>query len=75
MQTGAYTMMTRLTADDGHAPATMVRQAPAALPVFDILLCEAGHAFANEARPAVHVPEAAALAHRRTEAFLRRHLG
>jgi carboxymethylenebutenolidase len=60
---------------DDHAPPEMRAQAQAALPLLDILLYEAGHAFANEARPAVHVPEAAALAHARSEAFLRQHLG
>lgn len=35
---------------------------------------EAGHAFANDARPAVYVPEAAALAWERTLEFLGRHL-
>ncbi len=36
---------------------------------------EAGHAFANEARKDVFVPEAAELAFQRTIAFLHRHLG
>lgn len=60
---------------DDHAPPEMRAQAQAALPLLDIHLYEAGHAFANDARPAAHVPDAAALAHERTEAFLRRHLG
>ena len=60
---------------DDHVPADMRAQAQAALPLLDMLLYDAGHAFANDARPAAHVPEAAALAHERTEAFLRKHLG
>jgi carboxymethylenebutenolidase len=60
---------------DDHVPTEMREKAQAALPLLDMQLYEAGHAFANDARPAAHVPEAAALAHARTEAFLRRHLG
>jgi carboxymethylenebutenolidase len=39
----------------------------------EVHLYEAGHAFANDARPS-YVPEAAALAHARTDAFLATHL-
>lgn len=59
---------------DEHVPPEMLAQARSALPDMEVHMYEAGHAFANEAR-ASYVPEAAALAHRRTEEFLRRHLG
>lgn len=59
---------------DDHVPPEMRDAAQAALPGMEVHLYEAGHAFANDARPS-HVPEAATLAHDRTQAFLDRHLG
>lgn len=58
---------------DDHVPPEMRAAAQAALPEMEVHLYEAGHAFANDARPS-WVPEAAALAHRRTEDFLASHL-
>lgn len=60
-------------AQDDHVPPEMRAAAQAALPEMEVHLYQAGHAFANDARPS-WVPEAAALAHRRTEDFLARHL-
>lgn len=60
---------------DDHTPPELVEQARTRLgPDLEIHMYEAGHAFANDARPSF-VPDAAALAHERTEALLRRHLG
>ncbi|MCW1404452.1 dienelactone hydrolase family protein [Novosphingobium sp. MW5] len=56
---------------DDHVPPEMLEQAKARLPELEVHMYEAGHAFANDARPA-YVPEAADLAHARTEAFLQR---
>lgn len=58
---------------DDHVPAEVLAAAREALPGFEMHLYPAGHAFANDARPAF-VPEAAALAHQRTDAFLSAHL-
>jgi carboxymethylenebutenolidase len=58
---------------DDHVPPEMRAAAQAALPEMEVHLYQAGHAFANDARPS-WVPEAAALAHRRTEDFLASHL-
>lgn len=60
-------------AQDDHVPPEMRAAAQAALPEMEVHLYDAGHAFANDARPS-WVPEAAALAHARTEAFLGRHV-
>jgi len=59
---------------DDHVPPEMIDEAKAYLPEMEVHLYEAGHAFANDARPS-YVPEAAALAHRRSEAFLSKVLG
>lgn len=58
---------------DDHVPPEMRAAAQEALPGMEAHLYEAGHAFANDARPS-YVPEAATLAHARTEAFLATHL-
>ena len=58
---------------DDHVPPEMRSAAQEALPGMEVHLYEAGHAFANDARPS-YVPEAAALAHARTAAFLATHL-
>lgn len=60
-------------AKDDHVPAEALAEAKAYLPEIEIHMYDAGHAFANDARP-LHVPEAAALAHERTMAFLAKHL-
>lgn len=58
-------------ASDDHVPPEMLAEAQAALPELEVHLYDAGHAFANDARPA-YVADAAELAHQRTEAFLAR---
>jgi carboxymethylenebutenolidase len=59
---------------DDHTPKEMLDQAQAYLPEMEVHMYEAGHAFANDARPS-YVAEAAELAHARTQEFLARHLG
>lgn len=61
-------------ARDDHAPEDLRNQVIAYFPGIEAHVYDAGHAFANDARPA-HVPEAADLAHARTEAFLKRTIG
>lgn len=58
---------------DDHVPPEMRAEAQEKLPEMLVYLYEAGHAFANDARPA-YVPDAAKLAHARTEAFLAENL-
>lgn len=60
---------------DDHVPPEMLAEAKAALPEMEVHLYEAGHAFANDARPAAYVAEAAETAHARTKTFLARALG
>ena len=57
---------------DSHVPPDMVEATRAALPEAEFHMYEAGHAFANDARPADYLAEAAELAHQRTSAFLDR---
>ncbi|MBN9671515.1 dienelactone hydrolase family protein [Roseibium aggregatum] len=54
---------------DDHVPSEMLEEVKAYLPELEVHMYEAGHAFANDARP-TYVPEAADLAHERTAAFL-----
>lgn len=56
---------------DDHVPPEMRAEAKAYLPEMEMHLYEAGHAFANDARPS-YVAEAAELAHERTAAFFAR---
>lgn len=70
----AAPMLGHFGAQDSHVPPEMLDQVQAYLPDFEIHLYEAGHAFANDAR-AEYAPQAAALAHERSIAFLRRHVG
>lgn len=56
---------------DEHVPLEMVKELMAYLPEAEVQMYEAGHAFANDARPS-YVPEAAELAHQRSAAFLDR---
>lgn len=63
-------------AEDGHVPPDMLDAARAYFPdmvahVYD----GAGHAFANDARPADYKPDAAEAAHARAEAFFAQHIG
>ena len=61
-------------AADDHTPPELVAEAQAYLgDNFEVFTYDAGHAFANDARPA-HVPEAADAAHTRTREFLERHM-
>ncbi len=61
--------------EDGHAPAEMLAELKAYYPDVEIHTYDgAGHAFANDHRPASYVPEDASLAHERAMAFLDRHL-
>lgn len=59
---------------DDHVPLDMLEQAKAYLPEMEVYMYEAGHAFANDARPS-YVGEAAELAHKRTVAFLSKNMG
>jgi len=61
--------------NDDHVPAEMLAAAKAYLPEMEVHMYKAGHAFANDARPGMYVADAAELAHQRTEAFLKKHLG
>lgn len=62
--------------EDTHVPADMLAEAKAYLPEMEVYTYEgAGHAFANDARTDSYAPEAAELAHQRTQAFLKQHLG
>jgi carboxymethylenebutenolidase len=60
---------------DDHVPSEMLNEAKAYWPELEVFMYEAGHAFANDARPGFYVAEAAELAHQRTEAFLKAHVG
>lgn len=60
---------------DDHIPEEMRQQAMDYLPELEILMYDAGHAFANDARPAAYHQDSAELAHTRTEAFLALHIG
>jgi carboxymethylenebutenolidase len=59
------------TSDD-HVPPEMLKEARAALEGFEVHLYDAGHAFANDARPAAYDAGAANLAHERSMEFLAR---
>lgn len=63
-------MLFHCASTDSHAPPEVIEQVRAALPEAEILMYEAGHAFANDARPADYVSDAADLAHERTAQFL-----
>ncbi len=60
--------------EDDHTPPDVIQQAQDYLPEMQVHLYEAGHAFANDARPERYDRDAAELAHRRSEAFLAQHL-
>ena len=60
---------------DDHTPPEVIEQVKAYLPELEAHVYEAGHAFANDARPAAYAPEAAALAHERSKTFLAEHIG
>ncbi|SMX42380.1 dienelactone hydrolase family protein [Actibacterium lipolyticum] len=60
---------------DDHTPPEVLKQVQDYMPDIQVHMYEAGHAFANDARPASYVQDAAELAHQRTDAFLAEHLG
>ena len=57
-------------ATDSHSPPEVIEAVRKAIPSAETYVYEAGHAFANEARPNVYVKDAAQTAHARTLAFL-----
>jgi len=59
---------------DDHTPPEVLDQVKSYLPELELFMYDAGHAFANEARPTSYVEDAANLAHERTEAFLAKQL-
>jgi len=59
-------------ATDTHSPTEVIEAVKKAIPSAETYTYEAGHAFANEARPNVYVKAAADTAHERTLAFLRK---
>lgn len=67
-------LMGHFGTNDDHVPPEMLDQAKAYLPDMEVHMYDAGHAFANDARP-TYVADAAELAHERTGAFLAKHLG
>lgn len=58
---------------DDHIPTEMIEQAKTYLPEMEVHIYEAGHAFANDARPS-YIEAAAKLGHERNEVFLAKHL-
>lgn len=60
---------------DDHSPPEVIAAVRAALPDAETYEYDAGHAFANDARPAAYVKDAAETAHARTEAFLAKLFG
>lgn len=58
---------------DNHTPPEVLAEVGAALPQMEMHMYDAGHAFANDARPS-YVADASETAHARTEAFLAEHL-
>jgi carboxymethylenebutenolidase len=61
-------------ATDSHVPPEMLAAAQAYWPEMEIFTYDAGHAFANDARPESHVASAAEQAHARAEAFIAAHM-
>ena len=60
---------------DSHVPPEMLDAVRAYFPSMTVHTYDgAGHAFANEARPADYVQDAARLAHERTQAFIAAHI-
>jgi len=58
--------------NDDHVPPDMLQQAQDYLDDFEVHLYDAGHAFANDARPDFYDAPSAELAHERSQAFLDR---
>ncbi|MEC7764864.1 MAG: dienelactone hydrolase family protein [Pseudomonadota bacterium] len=66
--------MAHFGTQDSAIPPEQIAEVEAYLPSIETHLYDAGHAFANDARPA-YVAEAAELAHARTKAFFEKHVG
>ncbi|MCG6904440.1 MAG: dienelactone hydrolase family protein [Rhodobacter sp.] len=60
---------------DDHVPPEMLQQAKDYLPGLQVHMYDTGHAFANDARPAMYDRASAELAHERTTKFLAERLG
>lgn len=69
-------VMAHFGSEDSHVPPEMLKEAQEFWPDMDVHVYEgAGHAFANDARPADYVKDAAEAAHARTAEFLAQHVG
>lgn len=72
-------MMAHFATKDGWAKADKAQELADAMKArgqsIELHIYEADHAFANDVRPEVYAPDAAALAWSRTTEFLHRHLG
>lgn len=67
-------LMAHFGTQDDHTPPHVIAEVEAYLPSIETHMYEAGHAFANDARPS-YVADAAELAHDRTKAFFATHVG
>jgi len=67
-------IMAHFGVHDSHTPREVIEQARDALPDMAMFIYDAGHAFANDARPSSYNAQAAELAHQRSVAFLVQHL-
>jgi carboxymethylenebutenolidase len=65
-------MLFHFGATDTHSPPEVIEAVKKAIPSAETFTYEAGHAFANDARPNFYVKAAAASAHAHTLAFLRK---
>ena len=65
-------MLFHFGATDTHSPPDVIEAVKKAIPSAETHIYEAGHAFANDARPNFYVKDAAESAHARTLAFLRK---
>lgn len=72
-------MMAHFASKDGWAKPDVAQELASAMnargQTIELHIYDADHAFANDVRPEVYAPEAAALAWKRTTEFLHRHLG
>jgi carboxymethylenebutenolidase len=65
-------MLFHFGATDTHSTPEIIEAVRKAIPAAETHVYEAGHAFANDARPTFYVRQAAETAHARTLAFLRK---
>ena len=65
-------MLFHFGSKDEHSPPDVIEAVKKKFPEAQTYAYDAGHAFANDARPAFYVEDAAILAHERTKAFLDR---